>query len=35
MIGTIKSEDDKYYFVSFPGAFGLYIEKDDVEFLGD
>ena len=35
MIGTIKSEDDKYYFVSFPGAFGLYIEKCDVEFLGD
>lgn len=33
MIGAIKSEDDKYYFVSFPGAFGLYIEKDDVEFL--
>ena len=35
MIGAIKSEDDKYYFVSFPGAFGLYIEKDDAEFLRD
>lgn len=33
MIGTIKSEDDKYYFVSFPGAFVLYIEKTMQSFL--
>lgn len=35
MIGTIKGEDDKYYFVSFPGAFVLYIEKNNAEFFED
>lgn len=34
MVGTIRSEDDNYYYVTFPGAFGLYLEKDLVEFIG-
>ena len=34
IIGTIKSEDDTYYYVTFPGALGLYIEKDLVTFIG-
>ncbi|WP_304508606.1 hypothetical protein [Anaerotignum sp.] len=34
MIGKIQNENDTNYYVTFPGAFGLYIEKEDVEFIG-
>ncbi|WP_312047729.1 hypothetical protein [Anaerotignum sp.] len=33
-IGKIQNENDTNYYVTFPGAFGLYIEKEDVEFIG-
>lgn len=34
MVGRIKSEDDAYYTIAFPGASILYFEKDLVEFIG-
>ena len=33
-IGRIMDEDDMYYAVNFPGTLILYIEKDDVQFMG-